>query len=548
MAAVDLYGNDAGTIRNAYKTSLQRDAKDHEVEGWLSGSYGGGGVNDWVNQIAGSPEAQQYKPAAQSPPNGTVVGQNPNVSTPMPVTSSWSASNFTPQTGFPQQNNQQGVFWDFNNTDTQRQVAEYYSKYLGRMPGFDDYRAHVGNPGGMPGIEDVIRNSDEAKAYASRRPATTGGTTGTTTGTTSTAEPPGGFQSWFMSLAGGKAPTPETLASLEPLLAQYGIRLGPKNARGFTDGIVLPNGQFVDVIESADVGSGKRWMWYIPPPGGVGHGGVGGGQLPGNQYSDPYTQLLEQLMKARIGMLQGGINDPMRQQLMGAYGQRAQQLGQAAEPEYQALLKRLESRFNDLRGPGYTGAEGEAIRTQALDPIESDRTAARQRVLERLAARGLDPNSGIAQQALLEVDKAFDGMRATTQTTLTTNDLQRREGRQQRADQIKGTLYDIPQARAREQLDVFSAMDLLEQTMRNEEQANSREAIGYGGALADLGPQRLQLAMQAAGMGGSPEGVFGNLYQMMNLNQNAALLNQRNSGQLWSGLGSLAYTLMNAGK
>jgi hypothetical protein len=169
-------------------------------------------------------------------------------------------------------------------------------------------------------------------------------------------------------------------------------------------------------------------------------------------------------------------------------------------------------------------------------------------VLERLSARGLDPNSGIAQQALLEVDKAFDGMRATSQTTLAVNDVQRREGRQQRADAIQGTLYDIPQARAREQLDVFGAMELLENVMRQEEEARSREAIGYGGALADLGPQRMQLAMQAAGMGGNPQGMFNSLMQMAQMNQNSALLNQRNSGQLWSGLGSLAYTLMNAGR
>jgi hypothetical protein len=38
------------------------------------------------------------------------------------------------------------------------------------------------------------------------------------------------------------------------------------------------------------------------------------------------------------------------------------------------------------------------------------------------------------------------------------------------------------------------------------------------------------------------------LMQMAQLNQNSALLNQQNSGQLWSGLGSLAYTLMNAGR
>jgi hypothetical protein len=66
--------------------------------------------------------------------------------------------------------------------------------------------------------------------------------------------------------------------------------------------------------------------------------------------------------------------------------------------------------------------------------------------------------------------------------------------------------------------------------------------------LADLGPQRLQLAMQAAGMGGNPSSNFSSLLGLAGLNQNAALLNQRNSGQLWSGIGQAAYYLSNAGR
>ena len=589
MASVDLYGNDAGTIRNAYKTKLRRDASDQEVSGWLSGSYGGGGVNDWVNQIGASGEAQQYNPQPalpqvdptqpsqpapwrQTPQAPPVIGQNPNVSRPQETPADpWA----TARSG----------------------ITSLYQQHLGRDPGAGDVDKWLsGGYGYGSGLQDydkivtAIMGSEEARKY--RPPgggsATDGGYQNTewwqqrgvptidifdpmtgqlrqgwkrtgkgyerTSGTNTTSNVPGpqggNFQQWFQQLTNGKRVSPKTLKEMEPILNQYGIKLGPLNARGFTDGIILPDGTFVDVILSAVEDGGTGWGWITGGGGGGGGNvrGVGGGQLPGDQYNDPYSQLFEQLIKARIGMLQQGVNDPYRQQYMSGLQGRADALGNAAEPAYQALLKRLEERFTDLQGPGYTGAENEVIRTGALDPIESDRAAAKKRMIERMAAAGHTMESGVMQMALNEVDKAFDGMRAKTQTTLTTNDLERREDRATRADSIKGTLYDIPQARSREQLDVFGAMQLLEGAMRGEEEARSREAIGYGGALNDLSTNRLQLAMQAAGMGGNPSSMFQNLLGLSQLNQNSSMLNQQNSSQLWSGLGSIAAILAGAGR
>jgi hypothetical protein len=523
MAAVDLYGSDAGQIRNHYQTYLGRGANDDEVTGWLSGTYGGGGLSDWLNQIANSGEAQQYKskqPQTQ-PPNGTVVGQNPNTSGPMTVPTN-------PNSGLP------------DYSQWYPQIQNWYQQYLGRPGSGKEWEQWAsggygwGNYQNLAGIEAGIKNSQEAKAY--QQPGS---------GSTGSQQVPGGdYRGWFLNTAtAGLAPSGRNLESLGPQLQQYGIKLGPRNASGMIDTVILPDGSRWDVIESATMDGGVRWHWQ--PAGG--HGGVGGGALPGNQYSDPYTQMLEQMIKSRIGVLQGGINDPYRQQYEQAMQARANALAQA-EPQYQQLLGYLQKRFEELQGPGYTGAENEAIRTGALDPIESDRNAAKKRVLEQISSRGLDPNSGIALQLMRDVDAEFDAMRGSTQTVLTTSDLQRRESRKQRAEQMGAQLVDIPQARAREQLDVFGALNQLEMLMRNEEEARAREAIGYSGALADLGPQRMQLAMQAAGMGGSPYSMFNSLMQMAQLNQNSALLNSQNSQGLWSGLGSIAAMLSRAGR
>lgn len=527
MASVDLYGNDAGQIRNAYQSHLRRSASDDEVSGWLSGSYGGGGVNDWINQIANSGEAQQYKapanPAPQPQAPAPVLGQQPNVSTPQ-----------VPQAQPDQRAGLQSVYQNYlGRSASEDELTKWlsgqfgygsgpqdYDKFVNAIMGSQEARNYRGPAGatptqgslewwqqqGTPTIDIFDPTTGQLKPGWARTGSGYARTGGGTNPTTSNIPGPqnGNFQQWFQQLVQGKPASPQTLRELAPILQQYGIRLGPNNARGFTDGIILPDGTFMDVILGATENGGTGWGWIQPGQGGgfsgAGGGGLGGVNLPNSQYSDPHTKLLEELMLARINSLQSG-NDAGLQRLMSF----------------------LEQRFNDLQGPGFTGAEQEVLRTQALDPIERDRAAAKKRVLERISAMGHTAESGVAQQLLNEVDKAFDAERATSQNVLATTELNRREGRSQQAGQIASSMYEIPQARA-------------------------REALGYAGGLADLGPQRLQLAMQAAGMGGNPSSMFQNLMQLAQLNQNSALLDQQNSGALWSGLGSLAYTLMNAGR
>lgn len=440
MAAVDLYGNDAGQIRSAYNTHLRRDASDDEVSGWLSGSYGGGGLSDWLNQISNSGEAQQYKPPAQTP----VIGTTPNVSRPQ---------NTSPQ-GNLDYWSQQGV-----------PSSQMFNFSTGQL---------------QPGWQRTDQGYQR----------------------TESAPQGGDLQSWLMTMLRGNA-SPDALAGLESQLNQRGITLQKDSAGAVRGRLYLPGGKAVDVVNPN--GWGQPWTWIDRGVGGPSDGGGHGGGLPqfsmpGNQYSDPYTKLLEEMMRGRIGQLQSG-----------------------QDPGYQQLISYLQKRFEELQTPGRTGAENEVIRTQALDPIERDRQAARQRMLERLSARGVTLESGIAQQALLEIDKAFDAERATSQNIMAVDELNRREGRSQYAEGLAGQLYNIPQAR-------------------------NREALGYAGALSDLGPQRLQLAMQAAGAGGNPSSMFQNLMQLAGLNQNAAMYGAQNQQSLWSGLGSIAAMLANAGR
>lgn len=487
-------------LANVYRQFLGRDPQPGEVDSWLSGAYGyGSGVQDYdkfVTAIMNSPEALAHNAQGQTP-------------TAPPGTPGAPATPTAPPAG-------PGVYQDINWW-AQHGVAagEIFDTMTGQLkPGWARTAKGYERTGGAP------------------------------------AGPPGGpqggdIQAWVMSQLRG-ASSPQALAALESLLNQRGIKLQKDSAGNVRGRLYLPDGSTVDVVSQW----GQPWTWINRGTGGGagGSGGSGGAGSPiAPTFDDPWTKLLEQLLGGRIGSLGQPVFDPNRAAYEQALKDRAAALGQAEQP-YTQLLDYLQKRFTDLQGPGYTGAENEVIRTGALDPIEQDRAAAKKRVIERLSARGLTPDSGIYQQALLEVDKAFDGMRGTTQTALTTNDLNRREDRASRAQTIGAQLVDIPEGRKREQLDVFSALEMLSNAARQEEDARAREAIGYAGAGSDLGPQRLQLAMQAAGMGGNPSSMFDSLLQMAGLNQNSALFANQNQKSLWSGLGSIAAILANSGR
>jgi hypothetical protein len=162
---------DAERLRNSYRTSLGRDASDAEIAGWTSGRFGGGGVADWERQIAGSHEAQQrgsYQAPAAAPlsnlasPGGYVAPGTRSAtpsSTVTPTSSTTSA--YDPFVAFQQA----------NQTGTADQILRRaYKTWTGRDADEAGLKAHMSNPGGLPGAAQAIWNSDEAQKYRAANP------------------------------------------------------------------------------------------------------------------------------------------------------------------------------------------------------------------------------------------------------------------------------------------------------------------------------------------------------------------------------------------
>lgn len=155
-------GSLADQLRSQYRTSLNREASDADIEGWTSGRFGGGGINDWLKQIDSSHEAQQRRPAT-TPPRSTTMP----VTTPTTTPTRPSASDF-----FGAQSR------GGHNAETI--VRNAYKTYTGRDADDAGLRSHLANPGGTQGAVQSIYDSDEAKAYWDKQQTTN--TTNTTPG------------------------------------------------------------------------------------------------------------------------------------------------------------------------------------------------------------------------------------------------------------------------------------------------------------------------------------------------------------------------------
>jgi hypothetical protein len=156
-------------IRQAYNEYLGRPASASEVEGWVSGRYHGGGIDDWVQAIRTSGEAQNYaarrgaatnRTPDQGPPGGPQTEGNP----PPPYDPDPKPSPNVPAPG-------PGA--DPDQERARAALADAYLEYLGRpMTGREFVGWWSGQYGwgaagieGLPGWLRGIQQSEEAQRY-----------------------------------------------------------------------------------------------------------------------------------------------------------------------------------------------------------------------------------------------------------------------------------------------------------------------------------------------------------------------------------------------
>ena len=313
------------------------------------------------------------------------------------------------------------------------------------------------------------------------------------------------------------------------------------------------------------------------------------GYRPTSEFTaDPTTANFERLMNYQIPYYMQpvqqtnylGQSAPAYGQLMGTINNLLGQTMGGPSPGENALM----SIYGSLAGGGnadayaneyrsqlkqdpYTGAEFEAYRTQALDPIEADRTTAINRALREVSAQGIDPSSGIAQAKMNEVNRAYDANRAGAQNKLAIDANQQRQQRQGlafqaglSAEQLKNQAKASAASAASGAAGAWAnrlgmSADLAgmgntaamqraqlgyqtDAAQRAEQYQNFGTAAQLAQYMSDLPSRRQAEAMQLLNAN-DPSGVVSGYGGIANQYANSAQVGNQASNNIWSGIGSM---------
>lgn len=272
----------------------------------------------------------------------------------------------------------------------------------------------------------------------------------------------GDYRGWVTNLFAGKTFNQQTLVGMEPILNQYGIKIEPANSQGERHKLRLPDGSVVRVGFGEGV---PVWIQQSGPNGASSFGST-------NPFDDPATKSYIDQLNARIAQL----HQPQQ------------------NPEMDSLLTYLKQYFEQLQGPTYTDAQRDVINTQSIDPMERQRTARKQQVIQQMASRGMGPSDGPTIAALQNVDREFDQMRTNAQGNFAVNEIN--QGRDDR----------------RQAVNVGTAAAQLRSGIFDQQEGREDKALGYARQIPDLAQARIAQAISLLnGNTSSPASLFGAL-------------------------------------
>jgi hypothetical protein len=274
-------------------------------------------------------------------------------------------------------------------------------------------------------------------------------------------------------------PTQAGATSLQPFVdwarsQGANISIASPSSGGYVKGITDPTGQFIKLLDGYD---NPTWL-----PGGDAPSLTAG---VGDQlFTDPATQMFQQMVLNRIDQLLQSVNRPEVQQYRDA------------------ALKRVDELTNQ---PAYTPADEAALITQMREPLTQARDARISFNKEQMGGRNIGPSSGLFQDQVYNTpERDYERALGTGTNDLAVRGIQETQARKQQA------------------LDILANLVGLGSNVRAEDNAQADKALTTGAILPDLTAQRLQLLMQTLGMSTS---------QIPSLLSTLTSLNGQNIGQ-----------------
>jgi len=405
--------------------------------------------------------------------------------------------------------------------------ADYLDEYLGLPQGYTFEKAAAQGYTDQDGPTAVISQFDPK---AINDAAKTSGYAPNISGAQSGKSKSGNPKNDWMSLVQGLSPSKGSIAQAFPQFAEWypGSSYEGADVKG-------PWG-WADTIKGLGSGDvGEKWQWYSGS--GSSKKGKKSKKMSMDYFSDPTAKLLQDAVMGRLNSL----NKHLEQQMADQYAKEAQAQADnnyGIDQYVQALLKRV----GELEAPVYSQGEEALLRTGASDPLEERRGATlRNRQEEYLARTGFAPSSGGVTQLRGDINREFDRSRTQMDADFSRNAIQERQNRSNLATQLQGLIAQARGTKQSDRLGNLASLAQLEASLNAQKEARERERLSTAAILPELTAQRLQLALQTLGGGGSSiDSLMGNILGLGNYNQQQQQINNSNSQASWGNLANLA--------
>lgn len=264
----------------------------------------------------------------------------------------------------------------------------------------------------------------------------------------------------------------------------------------------------------------------------------------GNEW-DPETQNFVNLAKQQMSSLSKPFSDPNLDAVVNMIRGQMGGLQSSGPVSFSAgngllgdFITQGRQRIAELNQEPFSAAEEARYRTKAMEGVEANRTASKQRALENISRRGIADTSGILLDMEGDIDRAADANRTTADTDLAmflTNERNRRRdaataiagqlagaGAQDAALNLQGqtAAASINQGRTGQIMQMAGMLADIAAQQRGEAKGRQNDVLAIAQTLSQLAPQRLAQAMGVLnGTGGNDaSGLFNNTLNLSNSN------------------------------
>lgn len=288
---------------------------------------------------------------------------------------------------------------------------------------------------------------------------------------------------------------------------------------------------------------------------------------PFGMFDDPSTHFLTSIIKGQLGALSQPASDPLGESLKAFLAKQLGTLSSAPPVSFSAgngllndFVTEGRQRISELNQAPFSAGEEAALKTRAREDQVIARDAAKQRVLQDAARRGLGESSGVIQEGMQSAEHAFTAADAKAQNDLMlyiSDQIQQRKnkaadisqslagaGQADAAMQMQGQIASSSanQAHTSQIMGIAGALAEMAAQSRGEARARQGDVLSLATMLAELPVQRLQLAASLLnGTGGnSIPSLFNDVSTLNTAQTNATNTANANQSDFLKGLSSLA--------